>query len=116
MHRQCTSCPYSGYGSGRKFASTPLLIDVQVSQLSRVSNAPPSEVTMYIWRASRGSTITELRTAPSGVPPPGGFHLRVHQMIVVAIDALPGDTSIVTAEQRRRRGARVPHVMIVAMP
>src|SRR5262245_52609792 len=73
---QCGSCPYSGYGSGLKFASTASLRGAQLAPRSVLSKLPPPEAFTYRCAGSRGSTITECRIEPSGVWSSGGHHLK----------------------------------------
>src|SRR5215831_3341163 len=65
---QCGSWPYSGYFSGWKSASTPLLSGFQWRPPSKLSNVPPLDIDTNWCSASRGSTWIECRSAPTGDP------------------------------------------------
>src|SRR5262245_7848525 len=65
---QCGSWPNSGYLTGEKSASTPLFSGFQCWPPSKLSNVPPLDMDTNRCSASRGSTVIECRSAPSGEP------------------------------------------------
>src|SRR5262245_32869277 len=100
---QCGSCPNTGYFSGWKSASTPLLSGFQCSPRSKLSKVPPPDIETNRCSASRGSTWIECRSAPSGEPWAPPF-VQSHQVGRSLKPATPFQLAPPSCERKRPEG------------
>src|SRR5262245_8211713 len=103
---QCGSWPNSGYFSGWKSASTPLLSGFQWRPPSKLSKVPPLDIDRNRCSASRGSTAIECSSAPSGEP---GLPPRVQRhQLGVSLKPLTPFQELPLSVERNRPDGEVP--------